>query len=291
MRAKFFLCGAFLLATASVVAAEIHVVGTDLLGPAFARAVAKFVRENDSPVRLDLHGSRPGLEALRGGDADLGLFIFPPGELPPGDTYRYRVVAYQTAMVLVPVKLPLTEITTGQLRDIFGAAGKNSTERWGDIGLTGPERGRTITPRALADRSGLTLPLFRRVVLQDTNLRQSVELADNIPALLARLLASDNSIGLVPYLPVVPAGLRLLAIAPSATEPAYPPSPATLHDGTYQLCLPVYVVFPRAAAPRLLLFLKFLLSEECADALVEANFAPLPVTVRNQLTFEFEELP
>ena len=290
MRAKFFLWSALALATEQTASAEIRVVGTDQLGQTFHRAVEKFVHENDTAIRLDLRGSRPGLETLHTGGAEVGLFIFPPGELPPGDTYIYRAIAYQTAMLLVSVRLPLTEITTGQLRDIFGSAAKNSPERWGELGLSGPERARMIAPRALTDRCGLSLPLFRRVVLQDGALRQSVELENNIPALLGRLLASDNSIGLVPYLSAVPDGLRVLAISPQLTDPAYTPSSESLHDGTYPLRLPVYVVFSRAVAPQLLFFLKFLLSDECAEALALANFVPLPAAARHQLVFAFEEL-
>jgi ABC-type phosphate transport system substrate-binding protein len=84
--------------------------------------------------------------------------------------------------------------------------------------------------------------------------------------------------------------LRALALAPSLRDAAHLPTSENLHDGSYPLRLPLYVAFRREAAPRLLLFLRFLLSDEGADALATANFHALPVDARNQLAFELEAL-
>jgi phosphate transport system substrate-binding protein len=289
-RTSRFVAGLLAVSFAAAVSAEIRVVGSDLLGPEFKRAVGSFSRENDTAVSLDLRGTRPGLDALRAGRADVGLFLFPPGELPPVDPFRARPIGYQTVLVFVPVSLPVTQITIDQLRGIFAKAAANPLERWGDLGLTGDARLRTIAPRALAPGSALTIPLFRRVVLQDGEIKPAVEFEDTVDKLLARVRGADNTIGLTPALPGAPAGLRVLAVAASSSEPAYAPTPETLHDGTYPIRQPLYLVFPRAEAPRLLLFLKFLVSEECATALAKANLMPLPKAARGQAAFEFEEL-
>jgi len=84
--------------------------------------------------------------------------------------------------------------------------------------------------------------------------------------------------------------LRVLAVAAGPTEPAYAPTPEKVHHGSYPLRMVLYVLFPRAAAPGLLRFLKFLRSDETAAALAPAHFVPLPRRARNQRLFELEEM-
>lgn len=143
------LCAALL--PVAVAAAEIRVVGSDLLGEGFARAVAEFARQNDTAVKLDLRGTRPGLVDLEAGRADLGIFLLGAAEAPPSGDLVSRVMGY-------PLRLAL------------------------------------------------------------------------------------------------------------------------------------HVAFPRAAAPQLQRFLKFLLADETAAALAPAHFVPLPRGARNQLVFELEEM-
>ena len=57
------LCAA-VLPVALTAAAEIRVVGSDLLGTEFARAVAEFVQQENTAVKLELRGTRPGLADL-----------------------------------------------------------------------------------------------------------------------------------------------------------------------------------------------------------------------------------
>lgn len=270
--------------------AEIRVVGSDLLGPGFKAAVAEFSRANETPVALDLRGTRPGLDALRAGRADIGLLIFPPGEAPPGDPFQPRPIGYQTLVVLVPVALPVTQITVDQLRGIFAKAVAIPLERWGDLGVTGDARVRAIAPFAIAPGNSLALPLFRRVVLQDSELKLTIEYEATVDQLLARLRKADNAIGLVPALPKTPSGLRILSVANSPSDPAFAPTPETLQAGDYPFRLPLYLVFQPTEAPRLLQFLKFLLSEECANRLRDAHFVPLPIATREQAGLEFEVL-
>lgn len=293
MSAQFLFRSAFValvLLRGPLSGAEIRVVGSDLLGPGFQQAVQEFARANDTTVTLDLRGTRPGMDAMRAGRADVGLFMFPPGESPPGDPFEQRPLAYQAVFVLVPATLPVTQITVDQLRGVFAAAVAIPIERWGDLGLTGDSRLRAIAPRTLAAGSGLTTPLFRRLVLQDAGLRASVEQEKSAEDLFASLRRGDNTIGLSPALPEPPAGLRVLALATSSSDPAFAPTPEALHDGNYSLRLPLYLVFPRVEAPRLQLFLKFLVSDECARQLVAASFIPLPKAVREKAGFDFEVL-
>lgn len=288
LRPAFRLLGASVALTGAAIAAEIRVAGSDLLGPAFSAAMEKFGRESGVTVTPLLNGTRPGLDRLRAGDADIGLFTLPPGEAAPGEPLLTRVIAYQPVVLVVPEKLPLTQLTLAQVRGIFAATGAENFTQWGELGLTGEWRTRTITIQAVEPRVALTLPLFRRLVLNNADLKPLASTA-TLERVLDRVRNSDNGIGLVPPVPGANSGLRALALAPSVRESAHLPTPENLHDGSYPLRLPLYVSFRREAAPRLQLFLRFLLSEECADALAQAHFLALPIDARNQLVFELEE--
>ncbi len=276
--------------TKSAVAAEIRVTGSDLLGDGFARAVAAYARRNETVVTLDLPGTRPALANLQAGRADLGLLLLPPGERPPGDPLVSRVIGYQVAVVVVPTASPLRQVTTAQLAGLFAQSTGDTFSRWGDLNLAGEWTTRPIALRALAPAAGLAFPLFQRIILTGREARSAVEYSATPEAFTRQLLAADNAIGVTGAAATGVAGLRVLALAASPTDPAYAPTPGNVHYGDYPLRLPLYATFPRRAAPDLQLFLKFLLSDEAAAALAAAHFIPLPPGERNQLMLELEEM-
>ncbi len=106
----------FTLLAVAAPAAEIRVVGSDLLGEGFSRAVGEFTRQNDTPVKLDLRGTRPGVDALEAGRADVGIFLLPAAETPPAGVVVSRIMGYHVTVVVVPTASPLTQITVAQLR-------------------------------------------------------------------------------------------------------------------------------------------------------------------------------
>jgi len=252
--------------------AEIRVVGSDLLGVDFARALAEFARQNDTTVKLDLRGTRPGADDLEAGRADVGILLLPAAETPPAGAVVSRTMGYYVAVVAVPAGSPLTLVTIAQLRGTFGQAGPKDR-----------------TPFALAPAAGLAWPLFQHVILQDAAPKSAVEFSPSGAALAQRLLTTENSIG-VTGLAAAGGRLRVMAMADGPTEPAYLPTPENVHSGAYPLRLVLYLSFTRAKGPELQRLLKFLLSDETAAALAPADFVPLPVGVRNQLVFELEEM-
>jgi phosphate transport system substrate-binding protein len=262
----------FTLLAVAAPAAEIRVVGSDLLGEGFSRAVGEFTRQNDTPVKLDLRGTRPGVDALEAGRADVGIFLLPAAETPPAGVVVSRIMGYHVTVVVVPTASPLTQITVAQLRVIFGEVGQK-------------ER----TPLAVSPQAGLAWPLFQRIILQDAAPKAALGFSPSGAALAQRLLAVENSIA-VAGIAAAGGRLRGLALAAGPTEPAYLPTPENVHAGAYPLRLALYVSFPREKAQELQRFLKFLLSDETAAALAPADFVPLPVGVRNQLVFEIEEM-
>jgi len=271
-------------------AETIRVTGSNLLGERFAEAAAKFARSNDVVVRLELHGTRPAIEELRAGNADLGLFLLPTGEAPPGEPLTSRVIGYQVAVVLVPAASPLRQLTTAQLRGLFARSAGDAFSRWGELNVIGDWASRPIALRALAPADGLAFPIFQHVILAEGEARTTLEFSPTPEALAGRLQAAENSIG-VTGIPAADAkGFKILALATSPTEPAYAPTPENVHAGSYPLRMSLYVAFRRQSAPELQQFLKFILSDDGAAALAPAHFVPLPLGARNQLVFELEEM-
>lgn len=283
------LAAALLWATANVGATEIRVVGSDLLGDAWVRAVGEFARQNDVTVKLNLRGTRPGVDDLVAGRADLGLFLLPPGESPPADAFASRVFAYQVAVVVVPAVSPLQQATAAQLRGLFARSAGGTFSRWGELNLVGEWTSRPVALRALSPQGGLAWPIFQRVTLANGEPQGGVEFWPTPEVFAERLPAAVGAIGITNWF-VAGTGMRVLSLAASPTDPAYAPTPENVHRGDYPLRLPLYITFRREAAPELQLFLKFLLSDEAAAALARAHFMTLPTGARNQLVFELEEM-
>lgn len=282
------LLASCVLATAGH-AAELRVAGSDLLGPEFATALEKHGRENDLNVVVAFAGTRIALAQLRAGEADLALVALPPDEPPPGDALVSRAIACQPIVLIAPEALPLTQLTLAQVRGIFAAGGAGSISSWGELGVTGEWRTRTIALHAVDPARALTLPLFRQLALRGADPKPLASAAA-LDGVLARVAASSNGIGLVPAVPPAGGGLRAIALAVDVRTAAHLPTSENLHDGSYPLRLPLHVVFRRDAAPRLMLLLRFLLSDECADALASVHFQAMPAGARSQFLFELEAL-
>lgn len=288
--ARALACVLALGLASSGAARDVRVAGSDLLGAGFAQALEDYARQNEQVVAREFPGSRPALTRLEKGEADIALVMLPPGELPPGDPFVSRVIGYQPVAVLVPETLPLRQITLPQLRAVFGAGGVETISQWGELGVGGEARLRTISLHGLAPEAGLTLPLFRRLLLNDGPLKSSLRTA-NSPADLQQVVGgAEWGLVLGPAVPPPGGPVRALAVATNSSSAAFAPTAENLHQGNYSLRVPLHLVVRRDAVPELLAFLRFLLSDECGEALAAAHFLPLPVSARNQLVFELEEL-
>lgn len=290
MRILCAILSAVAMGVSSLAVETIRVAGSDQLGEPFTRALVEFARQNDVTLQLDLHGTRPGLEALKERRVDLGLFFVPPGEAPPADALVSKVIAYYVAVVVVPEASPLRQITVPQLRGIFALSAGEAFARWGELNLSGEWTSRPIVLQALSSKFSLTFPLFQRVILEGGAPKAGLERFATPAEFDARLATTVNAIGVTGMGASPVAGQRALAIALSPTMAAYLPTPENLHSGGYLLRLPLYVSFRRESAQALQPLLKFLLSDEGMASLAPAQFVGLPLSVRNDLIFEFEEI-
>lgn len=284
------VAGVFGLVVLTAVGSEIRVTGSDLLGPAFARTVQDFEGRIGRTAKLDLRGTRPGIETLVAGRADIGLFLLPSGETPPGDPLTTRIVAWQVTVVAVPETLPLSRLTLGQLKEIFGQKAGGEVLCWEKFGVDGEWADQPVRPLALSPDAGLAWPQLRSLLPGAGEDGLLVGFEERHELLAQALRTDPTGIAVAGGRIAAESGLRLLPVAAEADQPAFPPTSEAVHAGRYPLRMPLWAAFRRADAPRLLPFLKFLLGPETAQALARADFMPLPEGDRVRLAFEFEEM-
>jgi len=274
----------------SALRADVRVVGSDLLGREFSDALSAYSKRNDMGVTLDLAGSESGMDRLRAGTADLGIILLGPGEKKPEAPFVVIPAAYQTAVVVVPTALPLTQITFDQLNGIYADGADSSIKRWGDLGVVGDWAGRSILPSITGPGGGLSYDLFRYTVLRAPALKPTVSVQDGVDATLQRIIGAEGGIAIMPLLPDGEPGLKALAVARGATDVAFGPTAENLQSGDYPIRLPVYFVFRKSSAKQLQLLLRYLLSEDAVPLWKSARLVPPPIQVRNQQIFDLEVL-
>jgi phosphate transport system substrate-binding protein len=270
--------------------AEVRVVGCDLLGKGFSSELTAYSLRNDLDVKLDLTGSATGMEQLKMGAADLGLILFAPDDKKPEDQFMVVPVAYQTAVVVVPASLPLSQISYEQLSAIYGDQADFTIKRWGDLSVTGEWANRNILPNITGPGGGLSYDLFRYTVLRSPNLKPLVARQDSDKATLKRILGDEGGIAIMAMLPEKQSGLKALAVARKTNDVAFGPTSENVQSGDYPIRLPVYLVFKKSSAKHIQLVLRYLLSEEAVPLWKKAGLVPLPVQARNQQIFDLEVL-
>ncbi len=270
-------------------AAEMRVVGSDLLGAEFSRSLLLAAGRVELALAVAFDGSRPGLEALRAGRADVALVSFPANEENALNEFSTIPLGWHRVVALVPVEAPLSQITLPQLAGIFGRDARDDVQRWGELGVTGDWSNSPIKALVPVRGTGLALELFRRLALGGNALKPlvvSYHPGDD----LALLLRGDSRAVAIAGAPLaVSTPTKVLAVAAQAGEPAFMPSPENLDSGDYPLRLPVQAAFAKANLPRVLPLLRLLLSEESAEKIDRAGLAALSVTSRRRELRELEK--
>lgn len=279
-----------ILCTGYIGRAEVRVVGSDLLGKDFTTAFADYSKRNDLGLKLNLSGSRTGIEQLKAGLADLALVVFSPDEKKPESPYVVMPVAYHTAIVVVPSVLPLTQISFAQLKSIYSDDAQSGLKRWNDLGVVGEWTHRSILPNVTGPSAALTYELFRHVVLGDAPYRPTVIVQPDATSSLSRIMGDEGGIAVMPLLPTNQPRLKALLVSGTASDVAFDPSPENIHSGDYPIRLPVYMVFRKEAAKQMQTMLRYLLSEDALPLWKKAGLVPLPIQARNQMIFDLEVL-
>lgn len=272
-------------------ARELRVVGTDLLGIEFSRALHAFARENNLRLALALDGSLSAHDELRTGRSDIGLLVLAPQTSVAdfGGEFCAWPVAYHRAVVLALQGTPLTELTLDQLADVFGD-GIRRVSRWSDHGVT--EKGAESPLLALAPETGggLALELFRHTVLGGRPLNARVARYATAEALKNRCVDGVRILAVAstayPEIPI----LKPIAIAAQAGAPAFGPTPEALHTGDYPLRLPLHLVFRRSALATVRPLVRHLAGEGAVSHFERAGLVPLPPAARAQQLAALEKL-
>lgn len=278
------LCGA------SVLPAEIRIVGSDLLAPVLAPALADWARAEEQAVGTDFAGSHAGWRELQAGRADLAMVSFAPGEAPPDATFVTLPFAWHVAGVLVSANLPLEQVPLSKLAGVFGAVEGGGWKRWADLGVSGEMGTRNILPRVHQPAGCLGPELFRHRVLQGRPWRADLPIRTDAKRPELETAAVAESMVLAPLPWPESAGFKALALARDANEPAYPPTAYHVQRGNYPLAWPVHVVFRREQTRELYPLLRYLLGEEIARLCGQMHLLPAPEAVRSEAVFGLEHL-
>ena len=268
--------------SAAARAADIRIVGSDLLGLEFFKALYAFAGAESIPVALALDGSRTGLDQLKAGRAELALLTLPPGDDIDAAVFADVPLGWHCVVVVVPSAAPLHRVDFFQLAAIFGADRPVNYQRWGELGPVGEWAGSTIAPFAPAVGQNLTAEIFRDAVLRGKAIKAHVGRYTSSVDLSRQFGGESRGIALSPALAASAQGTRRLPVAVRANAPAYFPTPESLQSGDYPLRLPLRVVYRRHADGTVRPLLRFLFSDSVAQIFERAGIVPQPVAARRQ---------
>lgn len=269
-------------------AAGHRMVGTDLLGVEFSKALYEFTGRHRLEVALAFDGSRPGLDELKAGRADLALLVLPAGEESAVPVFQSIPVAYHRVVVIVPVACPMAHVTFDQLAGIFGVS-PGRVERWRELGIGGEWADSLITALAPEVGVGIAVEYFRHLVLAGREFKPNVIRYTDAAGLAARFSGEMRGVALAAVMPAAVPELKVLPVAVRARGPAFLPTPENLHSGDYVLGLPLRLVVRREALPALLPLVRFLGGDEGAPHFERAGVVPLPALRRTQQLLAFEK--
>ena len=277
----FCALGLVALATADGAPSQrLRIVGSDLLGAGFAKALEQHAAENGYAVEHALDGSRVGLEAVKAGTADAALVWLAPDEKMPERDLVSEPVAYRIAVVAVPTHIDVTEVTFEQLDGFFGADGRAGYSLWKDLGASGNAASLSVSTHMLEDASaGFSTELFSHLVLRTQRLKTSVIRHEKLEPLLSRLRLEEGGLAILPQLPPRSAGLRVLSVAKAKGEPAFGPSAENIHTDDYPLRWPLLLVYRGEDRERIRPWRTFLFSDVTKKLMSEeAALTPVPTS-------------
>lgn len=270
---------------------QIRIGGSDLLTPELETAISRYAEARDIEVSIDLSGSYRGMEDLRSGQLDLAFLAIPDGRANAMEGIRLMPIAFKSIAVVVSPANPINQLTYPELGGIFGQSEAANITRWGQLGLTGEWSGRSIALVALGPtQPNLALDMFRHTVLRSPTLRRTIAYVDSTERLIQQLAQDTTTIGLLPTVPALQDGLKLLSLSNAEMGVAHQPTPENIASGDYPLRLPIYLAFSEIRAREIVDILRFVVSDEAAEAIRNSGLVPLPAGQRQRMAFEIERL-
>ncbi len=274
-----------LAAVLPAAAADVTLGGSDLLRPALEPAWGGRALADGRLLRVELAGSRAGLDAVRAGHCDLAIVVFAPEEALPEKDFQLLPLAYQVVVFAVNPQNPVRSATLAQLAGAFGDREPLNLRRWGDLGAQGAWAEKRISLNCVDDPASVGIDIFRHAALSKPQLRTTIVEQADPDELVHKLRVDDNCIGLF-LRPLPPdAGVNVLLVARTADAKDVPfgPTPENVHTGDYPLRLPFYVAFDRTRIAELRPVLAQLYGDEAAQVLEQAGFVPVPANARTEI--------
>jgi phosphate transport system substrate-binding protein len=275
---------------AANVSGKLISVGSDTLTDVMVYCSRGF-RELYPNVSIDLEGKGSGTAppALLDGKSQLA----PMSRLMTEDEvgafekkYGYKPTFYRVAIDALAVYVnkanSIRELTLQQVDGIYSSTlkrGGPSLRTWGSVGLSGDWAGKAITLYGRDDVSG-THSFFKQHVLQDGTFKATVheDISENVVDDVANDPAGIGYSGIG----WKTSGVRAIQLGETASH-FVPPTYKNALSGEYPLArfLYIYVNKPPSQPPDKLTdeFIKYVLSHEGQEAVVEARFFPLPAQI------------
>jgi phosphate transport system substrate-binding protein len=261
-------------------AGHVRVVGSDLLGLEFFKAVHSAAAAEAIDITMALDGSRSGWAQLRDGSAELALLTLTSDETVDKALFSSVPLAWHCVFVIVPGSVPLERVNFPQLAAVFGRDVPVSFQRWGDLGLSGEWLGTPIIAVAPAVGWNLTAQIFRDRVMLGESMKATVARYTSLADLAHRLKGDTRSIVLSPVYSANSLGQKILPVGVRQKDQAFLPTPENLRSGSYPLALPLNMVFPHGAKGRIGPLVRFLLSDRVAVILEHAGLVPMSQLAR-----------
>jgi hypothetical protein len=262
------------------ISAEVRVVGTDLLGLEFTRAVYEWSSGSGVRVALACDGSRKGLAEVLAGRADLGLVMLPPEEAGLIGARRAWPLGFYRVCVLAPSDAGVDAISVAQLAALFGEGeGRAAGARWADLGADGAWGPAPVAAWAPDGSADLTAAYFQHAVLRGRPFKVSVRRYADRADVGIEFAGGSRALALAAGPPTGVGRARVLRVG-VGDGTAVAPTIEHLEDGSYPLRLVLHLVPGSRPSAGARAVAAYLTGDQAARLLAAADFVPVPASVR-----------
>jgi phosphate transport system substrate-binding protein len=240
----------------------------------------------DVEVEVSGGGSGVGLAALIKGAVDIANAsrdIKPTeieqasrntGKAPVGFT-----VGFDALVVYVHKDNPLSEITLGQLTEIYAEGGR--VTRWSETGVKIPGAADDTIVRVSRQSSSGTYEFFREHALGNRDYRlgsRDLNGSKEVVELVGGTLTAIGYSGMGYATPAV----KMLKVASKPGSPAVAPTVAAVHDKTYPLARSLHVYTLGEPTGAVKQYIDWILSDAGQKVVEESGYVPVPPDQRKK---------
>lgn len=274
---------------ATGISGQIKTVGSDTMNNLMLLWTERF-KEGYRSVRAEVEGagSSKAMPALLEGAASFGPMS---RELKASETnefekkFGYKPVLLPTSIDMLAVFVhrdnPIESMTLAQVDAIFSSTRKMGApqpiNRWGQLGLAGSYANAPITMFSRNAASG-TYGFFKEMVMGNGDFRDEVSEQPGSPAVIQSVGSNPMAIG-YSGIGYKTEGVKAIALAADANQPAIAPTAENAYSGDYPLSRYLYLVVnykPQSQLdPLRREFLRFLYSKQGQRLVIQDGYYPV----------------